>query len=191
MVQLKNFYGCVIYYPKKYNILHIIDEGTQFSAAIRLKNMETKTVWHYLIKNWIAINTFLPNRIIVDQGRNFGKSFIRVASLDGIKVEQSVIASHNCLNIWERFREQISTTVRKLSLYHPSSDLDLLVSLSAKEMNGPAVPDGLVPSALLFGEFPRINFPDKTRPKLNYRWTEWSRTNHENRYETNYGQYEN
>lgn len=149
----------------KYSILHIIDEGTHFSAATKLKNMETSTVWNALIKCWTSIYTGLPNRIIVDQGSNFGEPFIRLASLDGIQVERTGIEAHNGLSICERYHEPIRTTVRKTLLNYPKADFELVLALAVKALNDTAGPDGLVPSALLFGEFPRMELPENCGPR--------------------------
>ena len=145
----------------KYTILHIIDEGTRFSSAVRLKNMETKTVWNALITSWTSIYTGLPNRIIVDQGSNFGDSFIRMASLDGIQVERTGIESHNGLSICERYHSPIRSTVRKILTVHPKSNFDLVLALAVKALNDTSGPEGLVPSALVFGEFPRLDMPSE------------------------------
>lgn len=49
--------------------------------------METSNAWISLIKCWTSIYIGLPNKIIVDQGSNFGDSLIGIADLDGINVE--------------------------------------------------------------------------------------------------------
>ena len=129
------------------------------------------TIWNALIKCWTSIYTGLPNRIIVDQGSNFGESSIRLAALDGIKVERTGIEAHNGLSICERYHEPIRTTVRKILLNFPKAEFELTLALAVKALNDKAGPDGLVPSALLFGEFPRLELPDdcSTRPTTDER----------------------
>ena len=72
-------------------VLHVVDEGTRFSAARFLDDESTVTVWKTLIECWVAIYTGLPNRIIVDQGSNFGPTFIHMAHHRGLDVEQTGI----------------------------------------------------------------------------------------------------
>ena len=98
-------------------------------------------------------------RIIVDQGSNFGPSFIRMASINGISTERTGIEAHNGMSIVERYHEPIRTVVRKLMIEHPKADFELGLALSVKALNYTAVPDGLVPSALVFGEYPRSDMP--------------------------------
>ena len=107
----------------------------------------------------------------MDQGSNLGDSFIRLAALDGIQVEKTGIESHNGLNICERFHDPIRSTVRKIIHENPKVEFDLALALSVKALNDTAGPDGLVPSALLFGEFPRLVMPSAygTRPTTDER----------------------
>ena len=49
-------------------ILHIVDEGTHFSAEKILPAVSTDSVWQALLKCWGAIYTGLPNRALLDQG---------------------------------------------------------------------------------------------------------------------------
>jgi len=61
-------------------VLHVIDEGTRFSAARFLPNVETKTVWRVFLECWVTIYTGLPQKILVDQGSNFGPLFASIAA---------------------------------------------------------------------------------------------------------------
>lgn len=57
-------------------VLHIVDEGTRFSAATFLSSCSSEVIWKSLLKCWATIYTGLPNRILVDQGSELGKSGI-------------------------------------------------------------------------------------------------------------------
>lgn len=126
-------------------ILHINDEGTRFISATRLKDMETRIVWNYLITSWTSINTWLPNSIVVDQGLNFGDSFIRLASLDVINMEKTGIESHNGLSIFERYHAPIRSTVRNIHTYIMKENFVMVLALSIKSLNGTSGPTTAFP----------------------------------------------
>ncbi len=70
-----------IMYIDSMPVLHIVDEATRFSAAQFLANIGTKAIWDALLRCWATVYTGLPNRILVDQGSQLGKSepFISLA----------------------------------------------------------------------------------------------------------------
>ena len=135
-------------------VLHVVDEGTRFSAARFLDDESTVTVWKTLIECWVAIYTGLPNRIIVDQGSNFGPTFIHMAHQRGVDVEQTGIESHNSLGIGERYHQPLRQTFRKILAEQPKADPSLALAVSVKALNDTLDPEGYVPSALVFGEYP-------------------------------------
>lgn len=135
-------------------VLHVVDEGTRFSAARFLDDESTATIWKNLIKCWVSIYTGLPNRIIVDQGSHFGPSFVHMAHLRGLNVEHKCIESHNSLGVGERYHQPLRKTYRKIFAAHPKADPTLALAVSVKALNDTLGPEGYVPSALVFGEFP-------------------------------------
>lgn len=70
-------------------ILHVVDEGTRFSVAQLLEDESNETIWNTLIKCWLTIYTGLPNRILVDQGRNLGPLFVHMSHLRRVAVEHN------------------------------------------------------------------------------------------------------
>eukprot|EP00171_Calliarthron_tuberculosum_P023357 IDg23357t1 len=98
----------------------------------------------------------MPNRTLVDERSAFGKSeaFVSVASLSNVQVESTGIESHNSHSICERYHQPLRNTFRKLRIGHPKAPKKLLLQLSVKSMNDTLGPEGLVPSALVFGEYP-------------------------------------
>ena len=137
-------------------ILHIVDEGNHFSAAQFLPAVSTDSVWQALLKCWGAIYTGLPNRALLDQGSHFRQLFIDLAKIHYIKVENTGIQAHSILGLGERYHQPLHQPFRKIMAEDKKTDLDLALALSFKEMNDTLGPEGLVPSALVFGEFPKI-----------------------------------
>lgn len=108
------------------------------------------------MKSWATIYTGLPNRVLVDQGSELGKSgiFASLAANANIQLNSTGTEAHSSLGLNERYHEPLRTTFRKLILTYPNADKNLLLAFSVKGMNDTLGPEGLVPSALVFGEFP-------------------------------------
>lgn len=117
-------------------------------------------LWNGLISCWTSIYTVFLNRIIVDQGSNFGPSFIRVVAIDGFLfnplASKLTPESPTAKNTTRPHRK----VVRKIMMEHPTSDFELLLFLSVQAMNDTIGPNGLLSSALLFGELPRLDITD-------------------------------
>ena len=140
-------------------ILHIVDEGTKFSAAQFLSSISTDSIWKAILQCWSSIYTGLPNRALVDQGSQFGKVFLDVAALLDIKVDSTGIEAHSSLGIGEPYHQHLRQTFRKIMADHKKTDRDLALALAVKAMNDTLGPEGLVPSVLVFGQYPKFNIP--------------------------------
>lgn len=145
----------IIYIERK-PILHIVDEGTRFSAARFLPNPSTEAVWQTFLTCWASIYTGLPQKILVDQGSQFGKILKTLGALRHIEIEETGTEAHSSLGLGERYHEPVRTTYRKLRLQFPKVDPEVLLRFSVKAMNDTLGPEGLFPSALVFGEYPSI-----------------------------------
>ena len=147
-----------IMYINSLPVWHILDESTRFSAARFLPNMSTYAVWDALLRCRASICTGLPNRILVDQGSNLGKSepFISLAARANVEVQGTGIEAHSSLRIGERYHEPILSTFRTMRIDYPNVDKELLLQLAVKAMNDSLGPEGLIPSSLVFGELPRV-----------------------------------
>ena len=80
--------------PKSKPVLHIVDEGTKFSAAVILPDISTSTVWETILTCWANIYTGLPNRVLVDQGTNFGNTFVQIAFIADVDANETGIEAH-------------------------------------------------------------------------------------------------
>lgn len=137
-------------------VLHIVDDGTHFGAARFLPDVSTGTIWSTLLKCWSTIYSGLPNRILTEQGTAFGDSFVYLAAVCNVQVDHTGVEAHSSLGLGERYHQPLRNTFRKLKLDFPSVDNDILLQLSIKSMNDTLGLEGLVPSALMFGEFPQV-----------------------------------
>ncbi len=113
--------------------------------------------------------TGLPQYIEVDEGLQLQRLFAQLSALHKIELQKYVVQSHNSLGIGERYHEPLRDTYRKLKLDHPSMQRQLLLASAVKAMNDTLGPEGVVPTALVLGEFPSLRSFEGTivpRPTL-------------------------
>ena len=146
-----------IMYIDSDTVLHTVDEGTRFGAARFLSDASTKTIWKAIAEFWALIYTGLPDQMLVDQGSAFGDTFISIVAASNVFVERTAVEAHSSLGMGERYHQPLRQTYRKIKTDHPQSDKDLALAMAVKAMNDTLGPEGLVPSALVFGEFPPVH----------------------------------
>ena len=115
------------------------------------------------------IYTGLPNRMLVDQGSAFGKSFVSLGAFSNVEVERTGVEAHSSLGIGERYHQPLRHIYRKIMAETPKADPSLALAAAVKSMNDTPGPEGLVPSALVFGEFSKVYTRSETpaqRPTL-------------------------
>lgn len=148
---------------KLFNVLKrsLPDEaGTTFRAARFLPDVSTDSIWKSMFDCWACIYTSLPNRILTGQETQFGEKFINLACIADVEVNRIGIEAHASLSLGERYREPLRPTFRKIKSSQPGIDKLIALVCSVKAMNDSLGPEGLVPSALVFGEFLRIRTVD-------------------------------
>ena len=147
-------------------VLHIGDEETKFSAAAFLPSAGTDDIWKTFLLNWSTIYTGMPNRMIIDQGSALGRSsvFAELADDADIVLEKTGTEAHSSLGIGERYHQPLRNTFRKLVQVYPKQDKNLLLQCAVKSMNDTLGPEGIVPSVLVFGEYPQAYSKSETRP---------------------------
>ena len=104
-------------------ILYIVDEGTRFSAARFVPDVSTTTIWSIILHWWATIYTGLPNRMLVDQGTNFGDAFKTLGALANISVDSTGAEAHSSLGLGERYHQPLWQTFRKIMAAHPRTCL--------------------------------------------------------------------
>ena len=145
-----------IFYLDGKPVLHIVDDATHFSAARFMPRVSTAAIWEALVLCWTAIYTGLPHTIMVDAGSVFRETFAEIAELHDVKTARTGVQSHNSLGIGERYHKPLRDTYRKMRVDFPSMPKPTLLAIAVKAINDTLGPEGIVPSALVFGEFPSI-----------------------------------
>ena len=110
------------------------------------------------------IYTGLPNRILVDQGSNLGDLFINLGEISNVEVQRTGIEAHSSLGLGERYHHPLRHTYRKILCENPKVEPRQALAASVKAMNDTLGPEGLVPSALVFGEYPKAYTRSETPP---------------------------
>lgn len=79
-----------------------------------------------------------------------------MASLNSIDVERTGIEANNGLSIVESCQAPIRSTDGKLLMEFSTTDFDVVLAMSVKEINDTVLPYVTVPLLILCGELPRI-----------------------------------
>lgn len=138
-------------------VLHVIDTGTNFSAAQFLSNSDTRTIWDTFITIWVNTYTGYPSHIHIDQGSSFNSAeWIELCRDASVKTTTTGTESHNSLGQGETYHAMLRRLYNKIRATTPNISKAMSLSTAIKVMNDTAGPNGLVPSLLLFGEMPRI-----------------------------------
>lgn len=138
-------------------ILHIIDVGTNFSAARFLTRQDAETIWNTFLYTSVTMYVGYPESMLTDQGSAFVSELWKGnCSAAEIKLRHTGVTSHNSVGAGETYHAIIRHIFNKLSLEHPNISDELKLAITVKAVNDTAGPNGLVPSLLLFVVIPRI-----------------------------------
>ncbi|KJZ70393.1 hypothetical protein HIM_10197 [Hirsutella minnesotensis 3608] len=139
-------------------VLHAVDLATSFQAGRFLQNMSAKGTWEVLKLCWIDTYLGPPDVITHDAGTNFASSeFQAEAKLMGITCHQVPVEAHWSIGKVERYHAPIRRAYEILKAeLKETVTADSLLQMAFKSVNDTAGPDGLVPTLLVFGAYPRI-----------------------------------
>ena len=82
--------------------------------------------------------------------------FVEICQIHEIEWKRSEKQHLSALGIAERYHESKRRRFRKLRIDHPKLKKEFLLSLAVKTCKDTRGSDGIVPSALAFGEFPLL-----------------------------------
>lgn len=88
-----------------------------------LPDISTKNVRRDILEYWETIYTDLKNRMLVDQGRFFGKRedsrlFEQHSSISNVVVDKNSIEAHYSLGLGERYHQPIRQTYQHIMSQH-------------------------------------------------------------------------
>ena len=151
-------------------LLHIVDEGTRFQNGKWLRNISTKHTWEKLQECWIDTYLGPPDLIVHDAGKNFiSKEFKQNARAMGTTCKSVPVEAHNSIGIVERYHGPLRRAYKIISEELPELGKDMALQMAFKAVNNTAGPDGIVPTLLVFGAYPRMAEYDAPSPTVSQR----------------------
>ena len=153
-------------------VLHVVDEATRYQAGRWLQNISAKTTWDTLRMCWIDTYLGPPDQITTDAGKNFAsKEFNQLATTLSTKVKIIPVKAHNSIGIAERYHGPVRQAYQIIVVEIRDIDKDMALQMAFKAINDSAGPDGLIPTLLVFGAYPRMTEFDAPSPTTTQRAT--------------------
>ena len=157
-----------IFYIDGKLVLHIINKAIGFTAARFLKDISVKTTWEAL--RTCQLDTYLspPDLVVHDAGTNFdSREFRQNASMVATKTKCVPVKAHwsigkvkrghvTLLRAYEIIQEEIGSDISR----------EACLQMAVKALNDSTGPNGLVPTLLVFGAFPRMSDSDVPAPSI-------------------------
>lgn len=162
-----------VMYINQKPVLHAVDEATAFQAARFLPNMQANTTWDTLRAMWIDMYVGPPDVIATDAGKNFiSEEFVNSAKSMAIEVTEVPVEAHNSVGKVERYHAVIRRAFEVISEdIGRSTPPENILQMAVKAVNDTAGPDGLVPTLLVFGTYPRLSKHSPPSPSIAARAT--------------------
>jgi hypothetical protein len=169
-----------VMYVENSPILHVIDEATRFQAARWLQNISAKHTWDMLRLCWIDVYLGPPDHILHDAGKNFvSREFRQFATSMAITTKAVPVEAHWSIGIVERYHAELRRAYQVIAedlinaVNGPGNETriskEIILQMAVKAINDTAGPDGLVPTLLVFGAYPRMHAMDPPAPSISQR----------------------
>lgn len=153
-------------------VLHVIDEATRFSAARFLKDISAKHTWEVLRLCWIDTYLGPPDLVVHDAGTNFtAKEFKQNAQSMAVTTKCVPVEAHWSVGIVERCHATLRRAYEIIKAELPATSKEIALQMAVKAVNDSSGPEGLVPTLLVFGAFPRMTELDSPAPSIAQRST--------------------
>ncbi|POS82147.1 hypothetical protein EPUL_006114 [Erysiphe pulchra] len=154
------------------NLLHTIDESTNYQAARFLVDITAFTVWNAFRASWIDVYLGSPDFIVHDAGTNFvSKEFRHNARSMGISVQEFPVEAHNSIGKVERYHSPLRRAYKIIldELNGHKVPKEIILQMAVKAMNDSVGPHGLIPTLLVYGAYPRMTKDSAPSPSVTVR----------------------
>ena len=118
---------------------------------------------------WIDVYIGLPDVIIHDAGSNFAsKEFRQNAQSMAIRTNEVPVEAHQSVGLVERYHVPLKRAYEIIikELKGLILDKNIFLQMAVKAVNDTAGSNGLVPTLLVFGAYPRIAENDPLSPNI-------------------------
>ena len=106
----------------------------------------------------------------MDAGKNFAsREFNQYTAAIGTRIKIVPIEAHNSVGIVERYHGPIRRAYLIITAEIPDINRDMGLQMAFKAINDIAGPDGLIPTLLVYGAYPRITENDPLSPSVSQR----------------------
>ncbi len=154
----------MLYIDKK-PVLHVIDTATAFNGARFLKSLSATDTWETLRMLWIDTYQGPPDILTHDAGTNFAsREFQSEAQIMGITCKQVPVEAHWSIGKVERYHAPLRRAYDILRAELPDQSPEAVLQMAVKAVNDTIGPDGLVPTLLVFGAYPRMTMESPPSP---------------------------
>jgi hypothetical protein len=151
-------------------VLHVIDEATRYQAGRWLRDGTSKTIWDTLRLCWIDTYLGPPDQITADADKNYaGDEFKQLANSVGTRVKIVPVEAHHSIGLVERYHGPIRRAYETITAEIRDIDNDMALQMAFKAVNDTAGPNGLIPTLLVYGAFPRMSERDSPSPTISKR----------------------
>lgn len=150
-------------------VLQVINSSTNFGASKFLPNMSASTTWDVLRYCWIDAYQGPPDQIVHDAGKNFASAeFRQLAKAMSIRLKEVPVELHNSVGLVERYHAPLrrAYSIIKEELKGEKVSNDIILQMAQKAVNDSAGPDGIVPTLLVLGAYPRMSSLDHPAPSV-------------------------
>ena len=139
------------------NVLHVMCAQTRYQQGLFLQSMTARACWDSILMCWTNVLAGSPDIIKADAGLQFNsKEFKDFAKSSGVVVEIVPKEAHHKIGLLERYHKVVRNVYNKLKADEPSMDKHLRLSTTFRCVNDSVGPDGIVPTLLVFGSYPKL-----------------------------------
>jgi hypothetical protein len=151
-------------------VLHVVDASTAFQGAKFLSAISAKETWQALRMLWIDTYQGPPDILTHDADTNFASAEFRAeAKIMGVTCKQVPTEAHWSIGKTERYHAPLRRAWDILSGYSELASTmsdGAILQMAVKAVNDTAGPDGLVPTLLVFGAYPRMTMESPPSPSM-------------------------
>jgi hypothetical protein len=148
-------------------VLQVVDSATAFQAARFLRDMSAKSAWETLRYCWIDVYQGPPEYVVHDAGTNFtSREFKQLANSMAITAKEVPVEAHHGIGKVERYHAPLRRAYAIISNECEGTPKEIVLQMAVKAVNDTAGPNGIVPTLLVFGAYPRINDLDAPSPDI-------------------------